>query len=69
MRYATSFGNLYDHEAMRFNTMSEKALWNRLDKITHKDKLDMFVHMAKAKGLMGLAKAAEIKLKTLIKFA
>ncbi len=54
--------NPIEHERMRFKTMTQEQLLTRLRKITHPEKLESFIVMAREYGYSLLIKIATEKL-------
>lgn len=57
--------NMLAHTNMRFNSMTDRKLWNRMGATTTKDKLQAFAFVAEERGKIGLAAAARGKLEEL----
>jgi len=56
---------MLDHTRMRFNSMTERQLWNRMGATTTRDKLEAFAFVAEERNMVGLAAAARGKLEEL----
>jgi len=54
---------MWNHELMRINTMSKSALLNRIYKITHPDKMMMFIRALRTVGYNDLVAEAEKQLR------
>jgi len=54
-----------EHTRMRFNSMTERQLWNRMGATTTKNKIIAFAQIAEERNMFAIAAAANARLKEL----